>query len=167
MKKRKIIVFLVLFITVILTAPFVIVVNWHLQMTDFKEGTVGEYDSYDGLYTIRLLVEEDDYIKLHYNNVSLLDNSTKVEVFSIKNEFRAFDFHWIVWENESYNFWLKSGDMGTFYYELQSDNKTWIKYGVVKVGKKYYRLRADMGKVEKWMDIGEIKKRLPEGYDLD
>ncbi len=66
MNNKKIIVFLLVVITVILTAPFVIVVNWHLQMTDFKEGTVGAYDSYGGLYTIRLSVEEDDYINLQY-----------------------------------------------------------------------------------------------------
>lgn len=61
--------FVFLFIAFIFSIPFVIVVQWHLRMTDFKEGTVEEYDSFDGRYTLRLSIEEDDYSKVHYANV--------------------------------------------------------------------------------------------------
>lgn len=166
MNRKTLLLILLLFITGILIIPFVIVVKWHLQMTNFKEGTVGEYDSFDGHYTMYMVVEED-YTKLHYVNISLVDNIMEEEVFSIKNEYRAFDFHWVVWENKSYNFWLKSGDIGTFYYEFKGDNNTWIKYGVVKAGEKYYELRESMGSVEKTIDMDEVKKRLPKEYYLD
>ncbi|MDE7000488.1 MAG: hypothetical protein K2P73_09360 [Lachnospiraceae bacterium] len=166
-RKKVLCIFLFLIFTFILSIPFVIVVQCHLQMTDFKEGTVEEYDSFDGHYTLRLSIDEDDYIKLHYANVSLQDNITGEEVFFIKNEYRAFDFQWVVWENGSHNFWLKSGDLGTFYYEFQSDNEVWIKYGVVKTEKKYYVLRERMGGIVKKIDIEEVRKRLPEGYSLE
>lgn len=168
MNKKKIVLILSLFIIaifIVLITPFVIVTKWHLQMTDFKEGIVEEYDSFDGHYTIRLSVEKDDYMKLHYANVALLDCITGEEIFSINNEYRAWDFHWVVWENESYNFWLKSGDVGTFCYEFQSDNKTWLKYAVVKMGKEYYELQEGIGGTKKKVDIEEVKKRLPEMID--
>jgi len=158
--------FVFLFIAFIFSIPFVIVVQWHLRMTDFKEGTVEEYDSFDGRYTLRLSIEEDDYSKVHYANVFLQDNTTGEDVFYIKNQYRAFDFQWVIWENDSHNFWLKSGDLGTFYYEYQCDNEGWIKYGVVKTEKQYYVLRDRMGGIEKKADIEELEKRLPEGYSL-
>ncbi len=171
MTKKKVLhiflfLFVFLFIAFIFSIPFVIVVQWHLRMTDFKEGTVEEYDSFDGRYTLRLSIEEDDYSKVHYANVFLQDNTTGEDAFYIKNQYRAFDFQWVIWENDSHNFWLKSGDLGTFYYEYQCDNEGWIKYGVVKTEKQYYVLRDRMGGIEKKADIEELEKRLPEGYSL-
>ena len=168
MNKKAVVLLLILGIAcVVISIPFWIVVGWHLKMTNFKEGVVGEYDSFDGHYTIQLSVEEDDYIKMHYANVSLIDNITGEEIFCIKNEYRAFDFHWVVWENENYNFWLKSGDIGTFCYEFQNNNETWIRYEVAKKDKKHCTLRTGIWKNEKYIEIEEIMKRLPEGYSLE
>ncbi len=164
--KKKILVILLFVVSVIISIPFWIVISWHLQITNFKEGIVDLKDSFDGQYTIQLSVEEDDYIKLHYANVTVLDNDTGEVVFSIKNEYRAFDFQWVVWKNETYNFWLKSGDIGTFYYEFQSDNKTWKKYSVTKEDTKYYTLSDSIKGNKIRADIEDVTKGLPEGYNL-
>lgn len=93
----------------------------------------------------------------------LQDNTTGEDVFYIKNQYRAFDFQWVIWENDSHNFWLKSGDLGTFYYEYQCDNEGWIKYGVVKTEKQYYVLRDRMGESKR----KQISKSSRKGYLRD
>ncbi|MCM1251228.1 MAG: hypothetical protein NC321_00240 [Clostridium sp.] len=85
-----------------------------------------EYDSYDGQYTIRTSVEEDASVSVHYVNIAVVDNTLAKEVFSIQKVYRAWDFGWVMWEDESYNFRVKSGDLGTFRYEYQEDG-SWEK----------------------------------------
>ena len=60
-------------------------------------------------------------------NIIILDNDTGDEVYAIRNVYRAFDFHWVKWEKDSYNFSLYSGDLGTFDYEYQGDD-TWERH---------------------------------------
>ncbi|MCM1425809.1 MAG: hypothetical protein NC118_04320 [Eubacterium sp.] len=85
-----------------------------------------EFDSYDGKYTIRTSAEEDESVSVHYVNIAVVDNILEKEVFSIQKVYRAFDFGWVQWEDESYNFRIKSGDLGTFCYEYQKDG-VWEK----------------------------------------
>lgn len=75
--------------------------------------------SYDKAYVMNVLVEYEPTVSIHYVNIIILDNITGEEVYAIRNGYRAFDFHWVKWEEESYNFSLYSGDLGTFLYEYQ------------------------------------------------
>lgn len=125
-----------------------------------------EFSSYDGKYSIRTAIEEDKSVSVHYVNVLVFDESTEQEVFSMKREYRAFDFGWVIWERNSYNFWLKSGDLGIFYYEYQ-ENGSWVKYALVRKDGKYQLQSHDSR--EKTMDIEyeDIIKRLPDGYAIE
>ena len=84
----------------------------------------------------------------------------------IKNEYRDFDFQWVVWEKENYNFWIKSGDLGTFYYEFQNSEKTWIKYRLEINNTGNYILYGDKKNVKE-INFENILDRLPEGYILN
>ena len=86
--------------------------------------------SYDEAYVMNVLVElveDTPENQLHYVNIIILDNDTGEEVYAIRNEYRAFDFHWVKWEKDSYDFSLYSGDLGTFCYEYQGDD-TWERH---------------------------------------
>ena len=75
--------------------------------------------SYDSKYYAIQNTKERD-------NISFID----VVIYNNKDEMvysfspaRAFDFWGICWENDNYNIWVQSGDVGTLCYSY--DNKEW------------------------------------------
>lgn len=128
MKRKKLIILLLLAL-VIGAYLFHTVVRWHYETINSNiERYPEEFDSYDGKYTLQTFVEEgkEGSSPIHYVNILIVDNTTGKEALSIEKVYRVFDFHWAMWETDSYNFWLKSGDIGTSYYEYQEDG-VWEK----------------------------------------
>ena len=160
MKRKKIIKAAVIILIILLLLALAIgaylfytVVRWHYETINYSiERYPEEFDSYDGKYTLQTVVEEGEAEAgrgtIHYVNILIVDNTTREEVLSIERVYRVFDFHWAVWETDSYNFWLKSGDIGTFYYEYQEDG-TWEKYSLADI------------------PYEDIIERLPDGYEID
>lgn len=143
-----------------------IVVSVHTEiLTSQIERHPEEFNSYDGKYTIQTVVEEDKSVPIHYVNVIVFDNTVGKEVFSIRKEYRVFDFCWVAWEDDNYNFWLESGDLGIFYYEYQEDN-TWKKYALVKEEEKYQLQLNGYRKETIDIEYEDLIKRLPDGYEL-
>ena len=166
MKKLTIVLFLIFFINMIILW---IVINMHLYLFNpekIEKETIKSYKSFDESYTLQLLIEEDIQTHMYYDNMIIIENITGKKVFSIKNEYRDFDFQWVVWEKENYNFWIKSGDLGTFCYEFQGDEKTWIKYKLEIDNKGNYILFADEKNV-KAINFEYILQRLPNGMELN
>ena len=134
MKRKKVIKIALIILIILLLLAFAIgayliytVVRWHNEtITSNIERYPEELDSYDGKYTLQTYVEYDESVPIHYVNILIVDNTTGEEVLSIERVYRVFDFHWAMWETDSYNFQLKSGDIGTSYYEYQEDG-TWEK----------------------------------------
>lgn len=160
MKRKRAIKTVVIILIILLLLALAIgaylfysVVRWHYETIKSNiERYPEEFDSYDGKYTLQTVVEEREGEvgsgTMHYVNILIVDNSTGEEVLSIERVYRVFDFHWAMWETDSYNFWLKSGDIGTFYYEYQEDG-TWEKYELIEI------------------PYEDIKGRLPDGYEID
>ncbi len=73
--------------------------------------------SYDNKYYALQTVNENDYIV-----VTVYETETEKEVSSFSPA-RARDFWGICWENDTYNIWIQSSDIGTFCYKY--DNDTW------------------------------------------
>ena len=124
-----ILIILLLLVLAIGAYLFYTVVRWHYETINSNiERYPEEFDSYDGKYTLQTVVEEGEVGRgtIHYVNILIVDNTTGEEVLSIERVYRVFDFHWAMWETDSYNFQLKSGDIGTSYYEYQEDG-TWKK----------------------------------------
>lgn len=145
---------------------FYTVVRWHYETINSNiERYPEEFDSYDGKYTLKALVEYDESVPIHYVNILIVDNATGEEVLSIESVYRVFDFHWAMWETDSYNFWLKSGDIGTSYYEYQEDG-TWKEYALVTSDGKY-QLQENYGKEGIEIPYEDIIERLPDGYEID
>ena len=134
MKRKKVIKAAVIILIILLLLAFAVgsyliytVVRWHNEtITSNIERYPEELDSYDGKYTLQTYIEYDESVPIHYVNILIVDNTTGEEVLSIERVYRVFDFHWAMWETDSYNFQLKSGDIGTSYYEYQEDG-TWKK----------------------------------------
>ena len=134
MKRKKVIkaaliILIILLLLALAIGAYLIyaVVRWHNEtITSNIERYPEELDSYDGKYTLKTLVEYDESVPIHYVNILIVDNTAGEEVLSIESVYRVFDFHWAMWETDSYNFQLKSGDIGTSYYEYQEDG-TWEK----------------------------------------
>lgn len=134
MKRKKVVKTAVIIIIILLLFAFAIggymiyaVYRWHTEtIVSNMERYPEEFDSYDGKYTIRTFVEKDESVPIHYVDILITDNNAGEEVFSIERVYRVFDFHWVLWEDDSYNFRIKSGDVGAFYYEYQEDG-SWIK----------------------------------------
>ena len=134
MKRKKVIKIALIILIILLLLAFAVgayliytVVRWHNEtITSNIERYPEEFDSYDGKYTLQTYVEYDESVPIHYVNILIVDNTTGEEVLSIERVYRVFDFHWAMWETDSYNFQLKSGDIGTSYYEYQEDG-TWKK----------------------------------------
>ena len=134
MKRKKVIKAAVIILIILLLLAFAVgsyliytVVRWHNEtITSNIERYPEDLDSYDGKYTLQTYIEYDESVPIHYVNILIVDNTTGEEVLSIERVYRVFDFHWAMWETDSYNFQLKSGDIGTSYYEYQEDG-TWKK----------------------------------------
>lgn len=122
-------------------------------------------ESFDGSYCMHVDVEENIQDKVSYVNV-IIYNEISEEVYKIENEYRAFDFHWVTWERESNSFWIKSGDLGTFYYEFQ-EGDGWEKYSLIKRNDKYFLSKGyGEGEIKKEIKQEEMLKRIPENFKL-
>ena len=73
--------------------------------------------SYDNKYYALQTVNENDYIV-----VTVYETETDKEVSSFSPA-RAWDFWGICWENDTYNIWIQSSDVGEYCYKY--DNDTW------------------------------------------
>ena len=73
--------------------------------------------SYDNKYYALQTVNENDYIV-----VTVYETETEKEVSSFSPA-RAWDFWGICWENDTYNIWIQSSDIGEYCYKY--DNDTW------------------------------------------
>ena len=104
---------------------------------------------------MNVLVEENSQDKVSYVNVTICSEDMQ-EIYCIKNEYRAFDFHWVTWERESNSFWLRSGDLGTFYYDFLGDGK-WEKYSLIKENDEYFLAKGD-GEDETKEAIEEVRQ---------
>ncbi len=175
MKRKRVIKIAVIILVILLLLALAIglyliytVVRWHYEtITTNIERYPEEFDSYDGKYTLQTVVEEGEEGSgtIHYVNILIVDNTIGEEVLSIERVYRVFDFHWAIWETDSYNFWLKSGDIGTSYYEYQEDS-VWKEYTlVISDGK--YQLREHYGKDGIEIPYEDIIGRLPDGYEID
>ena len=111
---RKILSIL-LIITVVLTTCSCTVTSASAPGTQYGSFTIKKTSSYDGKY-YAFMTQNDQMIVVNiYSN----DDS---EVFTFK-PCRKNDFWGICWENNSYNLWVQSGDIGTICYTMS--NKVW------------------------------------------
>ena len=111
---RKILSIL-LIITVVLTTCSCTVSSASAPGTQYGSFTIKKTSSYDGKY-YAFMTQNDQMIVVNiYSN----DDS---EVFTFK-PCRKNDFWGICWENNSYNLWVQSGDIGTICYTMS--NKVW------------------------------------------
>ncbi|MBQ9990835.1 MAG: hypothetical protein IJP31_07825 [Lachnospiraceae bacterium] len=122
-----------------------------------EEGILEEKVTYDGAY--KMVVELEEASDLHYINIRIVDEKTKEEVYWIDHVYRAWDFQWITWEKESYHFWIKSGDLGTFCYEYTGNG--WEKAGITRYLEKYGEGSVTEVRLE------EINKKLPDEYRVE
>lgn len=162
-RKNKIII-----LTIIVIIIVVIFILAMIFLNAQKDDRVPEvFISFDESYCIRVVVDENIHDSVHYVNVIIYDNVTDEEVFSIRDEYRAFDFHWVTWENENNNFWIKSGDLGIFYYEYEGNN-VWEKYSLSRENNEFFLVRGNGEKKEKKnIKLEDIKERLPERYSVE
>ena len=73
--------------------------------------------SYDNKFYALQTVNENDYIV-----VTIYETETNERVYSFSPA-RALDFWGICWENDTYNIWVQSSDIGDYCYKY--DNSTW------------------------------------------
>ena len=73
--------------------------------------------SYDNKYYALQTVNDNDYIV-----VTVYETETDEEVYSFSPA-RALDFWGICWENDTYNIWVQSSDIGDYCYKYA--NSTW------------------------------------------
>ena len=175
MKRKKVIKTAVIILMILLLLAFAIgaymiytVVRWHYETIATNiERYPEEFDSYDGKYTLQTVVEEGEEGSgtIHYVNILIVDNTIGEEVLSIERVYRVFDFHWAIWEKDNYNFWLKSGDIGTFYYEYQEDGG-WKKYALVTSDGKC-QLQDNYRTEGIEIPYEDIIARLPDGYEIE
>ncbi len=139
---------------------FYIVVTFQKEILDNQQQRFPQMlESPDGVYTLCAFVAEDFEMDIHYVNIAIVENATKEEVFKVENIYRMYDFHWVAWENISDNFWIKSGDLGTFCYKYQ-ENGRWEKY-VLRAENGKYWLFQDGGSGEN-INLEELAQRLQE-----
>ena len=81
--------------------------------TQYGSFTVDKSSSYDGKYYA--LISEDEQMIV----ITLYSNDDN-EVFSFK-PCRKSDFWGICWENDSYNLWIQSGDIGIKCYVMADE----------------------------------------------
>lgn len=123
-----------------------------------------EYDSFDGSFHMYVAVEEDTEHSIHYVNSHIYDTVTREEVLCVG--YRAFDFHWVKWEKESNNFWLYSGDLGTFCYRYQGNN-AWKRYTFIIDEDGDYLLKGEYNNDVIDIEDIPISERLMEDRDED
>lgn len=121
-----------------------------------------EYDSFDGSFHMYVAVEEDTEHSIHYVNSHIYDSVTGEEALCVG--YRAFDFQWVKWEKESNNFWLYSGDLGTFCYRYQGNNM-WERYMFIIDKDGDYLLKGEHDNDVIDIEDVPISERLMEGFD--
>lgn len=87
-------------------------------------GSFSPYDveSFDGRYVAKQKVEK--YMDIKYVRVYIYEKETN----ELAGDFwaaRAWDFWGICWENDSYNIWTQSADIGTYCFRYE--NGEWNK----------------------------------------
>ena len=114
----KKVVYLFLVLTLLLT--FVSCSNREIKVDPQEWGSFSPNKtiSYDNKFYALQTVNENDYIV-----VTIYETETDEEVYSFSPA-RALDFWGICWENDTYNIWIQSSDIGDYCY--QYDNDTWI-----------------------------------------
>ena len=90
---------------------------------DYGSFTIGKTYSYDGNY-YAVSNENDTMI------VVTVYSSDDIEVFSFE-PCRRMDYWGICWENDSYNIWVQSGDLGVLCYRM-SDEVWTLDYDAVR-----------------------------------
>ena len=113
----KKVIHLSLILTILLT--FVGCSNREIEVDPQEWGsfTPNKTTSYDNKYYALQTVNENDYIV-----VTVYETETDKEVSSFSPA-RALDFWGICWENDTYNIWIQSSDIGEYCYKY--DNDTW------------------------------------------
>lgn len=168
MKKRKIVLICIasLLLVFLLSFYFLMnIVNVLLKIPSSEmEGLPKEAVSYDDKYNMN--VKQETAHEMHFVNIEITDRITGETVYLIENGYRAFDFGWVTWENESNNFWVKSGDLGTFCYCYK--NGQWEKYDFCNTDNGYV-LEKGTGeaKKEEFISAEDLYKRLPLEYAED
>ena len=114
----KKVVCLFLALTVLLT--FVSCSNREIKVNPQEWGSFSpnKTTNYDNKYYALQTVNDNDYIV-----VTIYETETDEEVYSFSPA-RAYDFWGICWENDTYNIWIQSSDIGDYCYKY--DNDTWI-----------------------------------------
>lgn len=119
-----------------------------------------EKNSYDNRY--KMIVSTEKNLNMDFIKVVIIDNTSKKEVYIIEGDYRAFDFKWITWEEESNSFWINSSDLGIFCYAY-IDNSTWNKYSLRKKSGVYYLYKGNQ-LIENENEV--FNRKLPNGYNL-
>ena len=81
--------------------------------TEYGSFTIKKTSSYDGKY-YAYMTQHDDMIVV---NIYSADDE---EVFTFE-PCRKWDFWGICWENDSYNLWVQSGDLGVLCYTMSDE----------------------------------------------
>ncbi len=128
MKNRKKIALISLCIILLLSALLIIFLkpSEPVYMGSF---TSEKTYSYDGKYYAKQKAE-DIGLAFRYINVSIYETETDTPVFNFYPA-RAWDFWGICWENDTYNIWIQSADIGIYCYKYE--NEQWkIDYSAIQ-----------------------------------
>lgn len=79
-------------------------------------------NSYDNKYYAIQSVEEADDVRYIVVSIYTTQNDEFVSSFTPA---RARDFWGVCWENDTYNIWIQSGDIGVLCYKYQEDK--WVQ----------------------------------------
>ena len=104
---------ILLIITVVLTTCSCTVTSASAPGTQYGSFTIKKTSSYDGKY-YAYMTQHDDMIVV---NIYSADDE---EVFTFE-PCRKSDFWGICWENDSYNMWVQSGDVGIICYTMTDE----------------------------------------------
>ena len=109
---RKILAVL-LSLTAVLAVCSCSVISASVPGTEYGSFTIRKTASYDGKY-YAFMTQDDQMIVV---NICTGDDE---EVFTF-NPCRKSDFWGICWENDSYNLWVQSGDLGIICYTMSDE----------------------------------------------
>lgn len=60
--------------------------------------------------------------------VAVFSRADNSEIFRTQEQFRIRDTLLVTWDDDLLRFWVYSGDVGTFYWDLDDDSKIWTMY---------------------------------------
>ena len=84
-------------------------------------------NSYDGKLVLSI-VENKKGGGVKNAKISILDATTNKVLYLCENSYRSMGFHGAFWGNDSYTFWVASGDVGTFCFI--HENGSWVEWYV-------------------------------------